>query len=43
MEEETEDEPSIRIVLPRGKGFENVIGDINIVIFAPEKNKWYNN
>ena len=42
MEEETEDEPSIRIVLPRGKGFENVIGDINIVIFAPKKNK-YNN
>ena len=43
MEDETEDEPSIRIMLPRGKGFENVIGGINFVIFDPEKNKWYNN
>ena len=43
MEDETEDEPSIRIMLPRGKGFENVIGGINFVIYDPEKNKWYNN
>ena len=42
-EDETEDEPSIRIMLPRGKGFEKVLGGINFVIFDPEKNKWYNN
>ena len=43
LEDESEDEPSIRIMLPRGKGFENVLGGINFVIFDPEKNKWYNN
>ena len=42
-EDETEDEPSIRIMLPRGKGFEKVLGGINFVIYDPEKNKWYNN
>ena len=42
-EDESENEPSIRIMLPRGKGFENVIGGINFVIFDPVKNKWYNN
>ena len=42
-EDETEDEPTIRIMIPRGKGFENVIGGINFVIYEPEKNKWYNN
>ena len=43
VEDESEDEPSIRIMLPRGKGFENVLGGINFVIYDPEKNKWYNN
>ena len=42
-EDESEDEPSIRIMLPRGKGFENVIGGINFVIYDPIKKKWYNN
>ena len=42
-EDESENEPSIRIMIPRGKGFENVIGGINFVIFDPVKNKWYNN
>ena len=43
IEDESEDEPSIRIMLPRGKGFENVLGGINFVIYDPEKNKWFNN
>ena len=43
VEDESEDKPSIRIMLPRGKGFENVLAGINFVIYEPEKNKWYNN
>ena len=33
IEDETEDEPTIRIIIPRGIGFENVIGGINFVIY----------
>ena len=42
-QDETEQWPSIRIMLKRGMGFENVIGGINFVIYDPEKNRWYNN
>ena len=39
----SEDWPSIRIMLKRGIGFENVIGGINFVIYDPVKDRWYNN
>ena len=42
-EDESEEWPSIRIMLKRGMGFENVIGGINFVIYDPVKNRWYNN
>ena len=42
-QDETEEWPSIRIMLKRGMGFENVIGGINFVIYDPIKNWWYNN
>ena len=42
-QDETEEWPSIRIMLKRGIGFENVIGGINFVIYDPVKNRWYNN
>ena len=38
-QDETEQWPSIRIMLKRGMGFENVIGGINFVIYDPEKNR----
>ena len=42
-QDESEEWPSIRIMLKRGMGFENVIGGINFVIYEPIKNRWYNN
>ena len=42
-EDESEEWPSIRIMLKRGMGFENVIGGINFVIYDPIKNRWFNN
>ena len=42
-QDESEDWPSIRIMLKRGIGFENVIGGINFVIYDPVKDRWYNN
>ena len=42
-QDESEEWPSIRIMLKRGMGFENVIGGINFVIYDPIKNRWYNN
>ena len=42
-QDESEDWPSIRIMLKRGIGFENVIGGINFVIYDPIKDRWYNN
>ena len=42
-QDESEDWPSIRIMLKRGIGFENVIGGINFVIYDPVKNRWFNN
>ena len=34
---------SIKILLPRGKGYKDYIGGINFVIFDPATNTWYNN
>ena len=34
---------SIKILLPRGKGYKEYIGGINFVIFDPVANAWYNN
>ena len=34
---------SIKILLPRGKGYKDYIGGINFVIFDPTTNTWYNN
>jgi len=34
---------SIKILLPRGKGYKDYIGGINFVIFDPASNTWYNN
>ena len=43
LQDESEIEPNIRIILPRGKGFKNCLGGINFVIYEPIKKKWYNN
>ena len=34
---------SIKILLPRGKGYKEYIGGLNFVIFDPVANAWYNN
>ena len=35
LQDESEIEPNIRIILPRGKGFKNCLGGINFVIYEP--------
>ena len=42
-EDETETEPTIRMMIPSGKGFQKALGGMNFVIYEPLKKKWYNN